>query len=180
MPGCELKVIDDAGNEVADRVVGQLVFKSASNMTEYYNRPEATAETLRDGWVISGDLGWRDEEGYFYLSGRMKDMIIRGGAKIYSVEVEEVLNAHDTVAGCAVVGKPDDRFGESVIAFVQPRDGGVINSSALLAYCAERLAPYKVPQEIVVVGEFPLGPTGKVLKRVLRDRLEAVASASPQ
>lgn len=180
MPGCELKVIDDAGNEVPDRVVGQLVFRSASNMMEYYNRPDATAEALRDGWMMSGDLGWRDEEGYFYLSGRIKDMIIRGGAKIYPVEVEEVLNAHASVAGCAVVGKADERFGESVIAFVQPRDGRHIDATALLAHCTERLAPYKVPQEIVEVGEFPLGPTGKVLKRVLRDRLDASEPRQPQ
>jgi long-chain acyl-CoA synthetase len=176
LAGCAVKVLDDSGREVASREVGELVYLSPRNMTGYLNRPVETAETLKDGWIHSGDLGWRDEDGYFYIVGRKKDMIIRGGAKIYPAEVEEVVTASEDVSEAAVVGAPDDRYGERVVAFVIPREGRTPTPDTLRLHCEHSLAGYKIPQEFVVVGELPRGPTGKVLKRILRDNF---ASAVP-
>jgi long-chain acyl-CoA synthetase len=171
LAGCQVRVVNDAGSELPDREVGELVYLSPRNMTGYLNRPDDTAETLRNGWIHSGDLGWKDEGGYFYVVGRKKDMIIRGGSKIYPAEVEEVITSSDNVAESAVVGAPDDRFGERVIAFVIARTGKALGAAELQKLCEQRLAPYKIPQEFIVVDSFPRGPTGKILKRVLRDQL---------
>jgi long-chain acyl-CoA synthetase len=170
---CAVRVLDDAGREVPSREVGELVYLSPRNMTGYLNRPVDTAETLRNGWIYSGDLGWRDEEGFFYISGRKKDMIIRGGAKIYPAEVEEVVTSSDDVAEAAVVGTPDDRYGERIVAFVTPREGRLPTPESLRLHCERSLAMYKIPQEFVIIAEFPRGPTGKVLKRILRDQFVA-------
>lgn len=170
---CMVRVLDDAGQEVPTREVGELVYMSPRNMTAYLNRPADTAVTLRDGWIHSGDLGWRDENGFFYIVGRKKDMIIRGGAKIYPAEVEEVVTSSDDVSESAVVGAPDDRYGERIVAFVTPREGRIPTPESLRLHCEGSLAAYKIPQEFVVVTEFPRGPTGKILKRILRDQFEA-------
>jgi long-chain acyl-CoA synthetase len=168
---CQVKIIDEKGAEVGPREVGELIYFSPKNMTAYLNRPEATVETLRDGWIYSGDLGWKDEDGYFYISGRKKEMIIRGGSKVYPAEVEEVVLRYDGVAEAAVLGLPDSRFGERVVAIVTPRDGATLEIDSLRQHCEQLLAPYKVPQEFVVRTELPKGPTGKILKRLLRDWL---------
>jgi long-chain acyl-CoA synthetase len=167
---CAVRVLDEAGREVPTREVGELVYLSPRNMTGYLNRPADTADTLRNGWIHSGDLGWRDEEGYFYIAGRKKDMIIRGGAKIYPAEVEEVVTSSDDVAEAAIIGAPDDRYGERIVAFVTAREGRIPTADSLRHHCERRLAEYKIPQEFVIIAEFPRGPTGKVLKRVLRDQ----------
>jgi long-chain acyl-CoA synthetase len=167
---CSVRVLDDAGQEVPSREVGELVYLSPRNMTGYLNRPADTAEILRNGWIHSGDLGWRDEDGFFYIAGRKKDMIIRGGAKIYPAEVEEVVTSSTDVAESAVIGLPDDRYGERIVAFVTPREGRVPTPESLRLHCEGSLAVYKIPQEFVVITEFPRGPTGKILKRILRDQ----------
>lgn len=170
---CTVRVLDDAGREVPNREVGELVYLSPRNMTGYLKRPTETAETLRNGWIHSGDLGWRDEDGFFYIAGRKKDMIIRGGAKIYPAEVEEVVTSNADVSESAVIGAPDDRYGERIVAFVTPREGRVPTAESLRLHCEGALAGYKIPQEFVVVQEFPRGPTGKILKRILRDNFVA-------
>ncbi|GGC77802.1 class I adenylate-forming enzyme family protein [Chelatococcus reniformis] len=171
LEGCVVRVLDNAGNEVGLHEVGELVYLSPKNMTGYLKRPAETAETLRDGWIHSGDLGWRDQDGYLYISGRKKDMIIRGGAKIYPAEVEEIVMRSEDILESAIVGGPDIRFGERIVAFVTAREGKKLDLSVLRAYCEKNLASYKVPQEFIVVDDLPRGPTGKILKRVLRDRL---------
>ncbi|WP_179657363.1 class I adenylate-forming enzyme family protein [Nocardioides panzhihuensis] len=166
----ELRVLGADGEELGAGEVGEIVFRSPSNMIEYYNRPEATAKTIIDGWVHSGDLGYRDEAENFYISGRISDTIIRGGANIYPAEVESVLTEHESVAEAAVVGVADERFGELPVAFVVPRSGVSVDDDALRRFCASRLAPYKVPVWIASVHDLPRGPTGKTLKRVLREQ----------
>jgi long-chain acyl-CoA synthetase len=179
LANCKVRIVDDAGNDVSPREVGELVYLSPRNMTGYLNRPTETEETLRDGWIHSGDLGWQDEEGYFYIAGRKKDMIIRGGAKIYPAEVEEIVTSNDDVSESAIVGAPDDRYGERIVAFVTPREGRSPNAETLRAHCQKSLADYKIPQEFIVVNDLPRGPTGKILKRVLRDQLMGTRSAKP-
>jgi long-chain acyl-CoA synthetase len=172
----EIRIIDAQGREVAVDEVGEITFRSPSNMIGYLNRPEATRETMVDGWVHSGDLGRRDAAGNIYISGRIKDMIIRGGANIYPAEIESVLTDHEAVADAAVIGLPDERFGEIPVAFVVPRTGGAPDAESLRDYCRARLASYKVPEWIAVVDDLPRGPTGKTLKRVLRDQTTATAN----
>jgi acyl-CoA synthetase (AMP-forming)/AMP-acid ligase II len=174
----EIRILDAHGSEVAIDEVGEITFRSPSNMIEYFNRPEATKETIIDGWVHSGDLGRRDEDGNIYISGRIKDMIISGGANIYPAEIESVLTDHEVVAEAAVIGIPDERFGEIPVGYVVLRSGEVADGEVLKDYCSSRLASYKVPVWIAVVDDLPRGPTGKTLKRVLRDQTD-VANKPP-
>ncbi|WKN60618.1 class I adenylate-forming enzyme family protein [Rhodococcus opacus] len=174
----EIRILDTHGSEVAIDEVGEITFRSPSNMIEYFNRPEATKETIIDGWVHSGDLGRRDEDGNIYISGRIKDMIISGGANIYPAEIESVLTDHEVVAEAAVIGIPDERFGEIPVGYVVLRSGEVADGEVLKDYCSSRLASYKVPVWIAVVDDLPRGPTGKTLKRVLRDQTD-VANKPP-
>jgi long-chain acyl-CoA synthetase len=169
LPGCEIKIVDPSGKSLDDGEVGELVFRSPSNMNGYYNRPEATAETLRDGWLWSGDLGRRDAEGYFFIVGRSKDMVIHGGANIYPAELESVLVTHPAVSECAVIGVPDLRFGENVRAYVVLRGGATATADQLKEFMGQHLAAYKIPDDIAFLDSLPRGPTGKVLKRALVD-----------
>ena len=175
----EIRIVDEHGSEVGVDEVGEITFRSPSNMTGYFNRPEATRETIIDGWVHSGDLGRRDADGNIYISGRIKDMIIRGGANIYPAEIESVLSDHDSVAEAAVIGLPDERFGEIPVGYVVPRTGAVADGEVLRDFCRSRLASYKVPEWIAVVDDLPRGPTGKTLKRVLRDQTSASSRPTP-
>ncbi|MCX0275231.1 AMP-binding protein [Nocardia zapadnayensis] len=172
----EIRILDADGSEVAVDEVGEITFRSPSNMLGYFNRPEATKETIIDGWVRSGDLGRRDADGNIYISGRIKDMIIRGGANIYPAEIEAVLTDHYSVAEAAVIGVPDERFGEIPVGFVVTRGGEVADGELLRDYCVSQLASYKVPAWISVVDDLPRGPTGKTLKRVLRDQVLAAGN----
>jgi acyl-CoA synthetase (AMP-forming)/AMP-acid ligase II len=165
--GAELRIVDPALLEDAE--VGELWFRTPQTMVGYLGQPEATAETITaDGWLRTGDIGRRDEGGYVYIVDRVKDMIITGGENVYSPEVERVLAEHPSVADVAVIGVPDDRWGESVKAFVQAADGQVVDAEKLVAFARERLAGYKVPRSIDVVEEMPRNATGKILKKVLR------------
>lgn len=168
LPGCAFKIVDDDLRECPVGTVGEVMLTGPLTMTEYYKNPSATAETLIDGWIRSGDLGMTDKDGFLYIVGRKKDLIIRGGANVYPVDVEEALYTHESVAECAVIGKPDDVFGETVKAYVV-RKTADIGVAELIDHCKAKLADYKVPSEIEFIDELPKGPTGKVLRRELRE-----------
>jgi acyl-CoA synthetase (AMP-forming)/AMP-acid ligase II len=165
--GAEMRVVDPVTLE--DAPVGELWFRTPQVMAGYLGQPEATAETVTaDGWLRTGDIGRLDEGGYVYIVDRVKDMIITGGENVYSPEVERVLAEHPSVADVAVIGVPDERWGESIKAVVQPADGQTVDPDQLVAFARERLAGYKVPRSIDVVAEMPRNATGKILKKVLR------------
>jgi long-chain acyl-CoA synthetase len=149
--------------------VGEILIRGHNVMKGYLGRPEATASTLRGGWLHTGDLGYMDADGFYYIVDRAKDLVIRGGYNVYPREIEEVLYAHPGILEAAVIGRPDERLGEEVVAVVVRRDGGEVNAEEIIAYCRERLAAYKYPREIRFVTELPKGPSGKILKAVLRD-----------
>ena len=149
--------------------VGEILIRGHNVMKGYLGRPEATAETLRGGWLHSGDLGYVDEDGFYFIVDRAKDLVIRGGYNVYPREIEEVLYAHPAILEAAVIGKPDDRLGEEVVAVVALREGASVSAEEIIAYCRERLAAYKYPREIRFMAELPKGPSGKILKAALRD-----------
>jgi acyl-CoA synthetase (AMP-forming)/AMP-acid ligase II len=138
-------------------------------MKGYWNKPEATAETLRDGWVHTGDLTRLDADGYMTLVDRLKDMIITGGRNVYSIEVENAIAAHPAVLDCAVVSRPHADYGESIVAIATLKEGAALDLAELRAFCAERITRYKLPHELIVVDAVPRNPSGKILKQVLRD-----------
>jgi len=149
--------------------VGEILIRGHNVMKGYLGRPEATAETLRGGWLHSGDLGYQDEDGFYFIVDRAKDLVIRGGFNVYPREIEEVLYAHPGILEAAVIGKPDERLGEEVVAVVVRRAGSEVTAEEIIAYCRERLAAYKYPREIRFMDELPKGPSGKILKSALRD-----------
>ncbi len=163
------RVVDEAGNDVAPRVVGEVISRSPGNTIGYWNNPEATALALRDGWMHTGDLGYFDEDGHLFIVDRMKDMIVSGGENVYAREVEDAIYAHPEVFEVAVIGVPDARWGERVHAIVCPMPGSEPSAESIIAHCRQRLAGYKVPKSVAFVEELPKNPTGKILKRVLRD-----------
>ena len=149
-------------------------FKSSSGIGEavmkgYWRRPEATAEAIRDGWFHSGDAGYFDDDGFLYIHDRVKDMIVSGGENVYPAEVESVLFAHPEVADAAVIGVPDERWGEAVKAVVVRRPGSSLGEDELVEWCRGRIAGYKRPRSVDFVDALPRNPTGKVLKRELRE-----------
>jgi long-chain acyl-CoA synthetase len=171
--GCEIRIFDAEDRELPDGEVGELVIRGQNVMKGYYKRPEATAAAFRSGWFHTGDMGRRDEDGYFYIVDRKKDLIIRGGFNVYPREVEEVLYSHPAVKEAAVVGVPDREYGEEVKAYVALRDDpSLLKTSAddLRGFCKERLAASKYPRIFEILPELPKGSTGKILRRALRDR----------
>jgi acyl-CoA synthetase (AMP-forming)/AMP-acid ligase II len=169
--GCELRVVDDNGHDVKPGEVGEIIFRGPQVMSGYWNEPEKTAETIRGGWLYSGDMAKVDAEGYLYIVDRKKDLIISGGANISSREVEEVLYWHPSVREASVIGKPDEQWGELPHAFVSLLpDRPVPTSQELLAFCKERLANYKCPQQIEIIDDLPKSGMGKILKTELRAR----------
>ncbi|MEJ2890641.1 class I adenylate-forming enzyme family protein [Actinomycetospora aeridis] len=168
--GVDLRLCDDDWGDVPDGEVGEIATRADAVMDGYLGAPEATAEVLRDGWFRSGDMARRDAEGYLYLAGRKKDMIIRGGENIYPAEIEGVLAAHPAVRDAAVVGCPDPHWGETVRAHVVPAPGEEFDETAVREHCRANLAGYKVPAAFVLHEDLPRNASGKVLKRVLRER----------
>jgi acyl-CoA synthetase (AMP-forming)/AMP-acid ligase II len=169
----EVMIIDEAGDPAPDGTAGEVCFRGPNMMHGYYKRPDANAETMVDGWVRTGDVGYRDEDGYFFLVDRTKDMIIRGGENIYPREIEDVLLEHDSVKEAAVVGRPDEVRGEEVHAVVALVAGEDV--AALEEHCRARLAPFKVPTSWEVVEELPKTSTGKIDKKPLREKLAAAS-----
>lgn len=167
--GTRVRLLDDAGAEVPQGEVGELFMRGPITFDCYYKEPEATRDVLRDGWLTIGDLARRDEEGYYYIVDRKRDMIVSGGANIYPAEIEKVLCAHPKVEDVAVFGVPDDRWGESVKAVVVLRPGQQASPEEFREYCRGHLASYKIPSSVDFVQEVPRTPSGKILKRDLRD-----------
>jgi long-chain acyl-CoA synthetase len=166
--GVEMRVVDDAMADLPPHAVGQIAVRGPSLMAGYWRNPEATAEVMRGGWYLTGDLGYRDEACYIYLVDRAKDMIVSGGENIYSTEVEDALGSHPAVEEAAVFGVPDPRWGETVYAVVFSR--APVTADDLTAHCGGRIAGFKVPRTIELRTEpLPKSAAGKILKRELRD-----------
>jgi long-chain acyl-CoA synthetase len=166
--GVEVRVVDGEGKDVPTGTVGEILVRSASVMAGYWQKPEATAEVMREGWYVTGDLGYRDDESYLYLVDRAKDMIVSGGENIYSTEVEDALASHPAVEEVAVFGVPDPRWGESVYAVVVTRQ--LVTADELVGHCRQRIAGFKVPRHVELLSEpLPKSAAGKILKRELRE-----------
>jgi len=168
-PGNRIRVVGPDDADVPCGVMGELVVAGDQVMSGYWNMPEATAEALRGGWLHTGDAGYLDAEGYLFIVDRMKDMIISGGENVYPAEVEAVLHEHPDVADVAVIGVPDERWGETVMAVVVRAAGSDLSDQQMDVFCRARLGGYKVPRRYVFVEALPRNPTGKVLKRELRE-----------
>ena len=166
--GVEMKVVDDDGGDVEQGGVGEIVIRGHNVMKGYWGRPDATADVMRDGWFATGDMATVDEDGYFFIVDRKKDMIIRGGYNVYPREIEEVLYEHPAVSEAAVVGVPDDSLGEEVAAAVVLKTGAEASADDIRAYAKERVAAYKYPRQIWFSEALPKGPTGKILKREIK------------
>jgi long-chain acyl-CoA synthetase len=163
--GTEMAIVDEDGNELPPGEPGEVVIRGHNIMKGYWKRPDATAEAMRDGWFHSGDIGRTDEDGYFYIVDRKKDLIIRGGYNVFPREVEEVLYEHPAVLEAAVVGAPDEEMGEEVCAAVVLRPQADASAEDLQQHVKSQLAAYKYPRRIWFLDELPKGPTGKILKR---------------
>jgi acyl-CoA synthetase (AMP-forming)/AMP-acid ligase II len=174
--GVELRLVDPDDKDVEIGQVGEIITRSDAVMSGYLEMPEESARSLKDDWFRAGDLAYRDAEGFYYLAGRSKDMIIRGGENIYPVEIETVIADCPGVASVAVVGRPDDYWGETVAAYVTAHEGFTPDPEDIRRRCRERLAKYKVPETIIVVPEMPLNASGKILKRELRRRAATAAA----
>lgn len=168
-PGVGVKIVDADGHALPARTIGEICIRSPANMLGYWRRPEATAATLRDGWVHTGDAGYLDAEGYVFVCDRIKDMICSAGENVYPAEIESVLCGHPAVAEAAVIGVPDDRWGELVRAIVVLRAGAVATPAELLAHVRRSLADFKVPRSVDFADTLPRTPSGKIQKHVLRE-----------
>jgi fatty-acyl-CoA synthase len=183
-PHVEVKIVDPAGGAtVARGESGELCTRGYSVMAGYWNEPERTAEAIdADGWMHTGDLATMDEDGYLNIVGRIKDMVIRGGENVYPREIEEFLYGHPDIADVQVIGVPDDRYGEELMAWIVPRTGATLDTEAVRAFCQGRIAHYKIPRYVKVVDGFPMTVTGKVQKFKMReqaiDELDLTPAAS--
>jgi acyl-CoA synthetase (AMP-forming)/AMP-acid ligase II len=171
MPGVDLRIVDPKGRDLPPGEAGEVLVRSPWMFTGYWNKPDATASAIRDGWYHTGDGGTRDTEGNLFLVDRLKDMIVSGGENIYSAEVERALMAHPSVETAAVVGAPDEKWGERVVAFVVTYPDQQVDVSDLVSHCRGLIAGYKVPKEIHVKDALPQTASGKVQKAVLRQQL---------
>ncbi len=168
LKGVELKVVDENGKELKTGEIGQVISKSDLNMKGYWNKPDATKESIVDGWFYSGDAGYFDEENYLFIHDRVKDMIVSGGENIYPAEVENALMSHEKILDAAVVGIPDEKWGEAVKAFVVLSDSS-LDEDQIISYARTKIAGYKCPRSINFISELPRNPSGKILRRELRD-----------
>jgi long-chain acyl-CoA synthetase len=168
-PGNEFVILDDDGNPLPVGDVGTVWVKPAASSFEYHNDPDKTASSHRGQWFTVGDAGYLDKDGYLYLTDRKSDMVISGGVNIYPREIEDSLHQHPDVVDCAVLGVPDDRWGEILYAVVQPRSGAALDADGVITWCRENLADYKRPRVVEFVDELPRDPNGKVRKPKLRE-----------
>jgi fatty-acyl-CoA synthase len=169
----EARIVDDQGREVRRGEVGELILKGLHVCSGYWQNLEATRAAMVDEWFYTGDLARQDADGYYYIVGRAKDMIISGGENIYPAEIEAVIDRHPGVAASAVLGLTDERWGETPVAVVVQRADTAVTEEEIIGFCKDKLARYKIPRQVFFVAEFPLSASGKVVKRLLRDRLAA-------
>ncbi len=168
LPGNEMKIVDDNGNDVPPNTKGEIIIKGDNIMKEYFKNPEANAETLKDEWLYTGDIGHMDEDGFFYITDRKKDMIIRGGENIYPREIEEVLYSHPAVSLATVIGVRDKIYGELPKAFIILKENASATEQEIIKYCFKNLADFKVPKYVEFRDDLPKTPTGKIKKQPLR------------
>jgi acyl-CoA synthetase (AMP-forming)/AMP-acid ligase II len=173
LPLIEIKVVGPDQEEVAQGSIGEFLVRSPTLFSGYWDQPDATAAALQDGWYHTGDAGFRDAEGLYYIVDRVKDMIVSGGENIYSAEVEQALMKHPAVSQVAVIGVPDQRWGEKVTAIVVLAPGATATEETIIAHCRTLIAGYKVPKTVQFVPSLPMTPTGKILKRAIRDQFWA-------
>jgi long-chain acyl-CoA synthetase len=178
LPGLEVRLVDDHGEDVEEGDPGEIWVRGPNVFTGYWNRPEETSAVLTDGWLRTGDVAYRDEDGYLFIVDRKKDLIIVSGFNVFPKEVEEALQRHPAVAEAAVVGIADERTGEAVQAWVMPEEGRTVSPQELQDFLHGYLARFKVPKDIQVVEELPHHVTGKVLRRVLREQGDTAPSAA--
>jgi long-chain acyl-CoA synthetase len=164
----EVSVQDDAGSMLAPRQIGEICVRGGNVMLGYWNRPEETAKAMRGNWLLTGDIGYCDEEGYYYITDRKKDMLLVNGCNVYPREIEEVLYHYPGIKEAAVIGVPDERRGEHPVAFVTPQEGVTLDEKAILHFVRTQVADYKVPRKIAFLPALPRNATGKILKTSLR------------
>ena len=163
-----MRVADDEGNEVPPGEQGEIIVRGPNVMKGYWGKPEETAKAIRDGWLHTGDIGKMDDEGYFYITDRLKDMINAAGFNVYPNEVEQVIYQHPAVQEAAVYGVADPVRGETVHASIVLKEGAQVGEESILEFCRANMSAYKVPRKIILTMELPKSPTGKILKRILR------------
>lgn len=168
VPGAEIRVVDEAGRDCVTGEVGEIIFFGVQAMNGYWNRPEETARTIRDGWLHTGDAGYFDEDGYLFIHDRLKDMIVSGGENIYPAEVERVLEECPSIAEIAVIGVPDERWGETVKAVVVTGHGKTLSENEVIEFARLHIARFKCPTSVDFVDSIPRNPSGKILKKELR------------
>ena len=168
--GMEVRVVNENGEDIKPGKIGEIIARGPTIMKGYWNNPEETARVLKDGWLYTGDLATIDEDNYIYIVDRKKDMIITGGENVYSSEVERVLLSHADILEAAIIGVPDDKWGESVKAVVVCKDGKTLKEKEIMSFCREKLAAYKCPKSVDFVDNLPKSGSGKALKKVLRER----------
>ena len=168
--GVHARIVDDNDADVEPGIVGEIVVQSKAMMVEYWKMPEETRNTIVDGWLHTGDMGYYDENGFIYIVDRKKDMIISGGENVYPREVEEILYRHPAILEAAVIGVPDDKWVERVHAVITLRHGQEASSNEIITHCKEHLAGYKAPKSVEFVESLPTSPQGKILKKKLREK----------
>jgi fatty-acyl-CoA synthase len=164
----DVRVVDLEGNPLPAGETGEVIVRGPNVIREYWRRPEATAESIVDGWLHTGDMGYYDEEGYLYLIDRKKDMYISGGENVYPAEVEDAIMGLEQVGDVGVIGIPDEKWGEVGMAIVVPKPGQEVTEEGVIEFCKEKLGKFKVPKKVVFTEELPRTATGKILKKVLK------------
>jgi fatty-acyl-CoA synthase len=172
---CEIRLVDEECHDVAIGDKGEILVRGPNLMTEYWNDPEATAAAFTDGWLHTGDIAHYDKAGFLYVDGRSKDMIISGGENIYPAVIEKVLNQCPDLSEVAVIGRPDDYWGEVVVAVVVP-NGEVRDTEGILNFCEGRIAPFEMPREVIFVDKLPRNAMGKVVKETLHETVLALTA----
>jgi len=167
--GNKMKIVDSDGKDLPPNTKGEILVKGDNVMKEYFKNPEANVKTLKDGWLFTGDIGHMDEDGFFYITDRKKDMIIRGGENIYPREIEEVLYSHPAVSLATVIGVRDEIYGELPKAFIVLKEGKTATAEDIIAYCKKNLADFKIPKYVEFKDDLLKTPTGKIMKQSLRD-----------
>jgi fatty-acyl-CoA synthase len=174
-----IRLVDPEGLDVPPGIDGEILVRAPSVTPGYWNDPEMTALLIADGWLHTGDMGHFDDEGFLFISGRKGDMIISGGMNVFPSEIEDVLREHASVADVAVIGLPDEKWGETVCAVVEAAPGALVDEADIIAFCTQRLASYKKPTSVHVVDELPRTAGGKPKKFLLRERFAGAETALP-